>query len=542
MILRRWLSLALILLCAVGVQAQDTVPVTVERHPRATTPLHCSGRFVTYDLDHVTTVPGGDDVRQFEANGSGLAINDLDNDGDLDVVLANHAGANTILWNEGDFQFRTERLGQGMSRAVNIVDIDGDGWNDLFFTRIASAPNYWRNLGDGTFEQEILSYIAEPLYSTSWADLDDDGDLDLVGGTYDAELLNALGPDFLLTGRGGVYYYENDEGIFRPQRLAPEAQALALILADTNDDGRLDIIVGNDFAVRDYIWLNTADGWVADDYFENTTYSTMSYDFADVNNDGTTEFFSTDMKPYATDDETTEAWQPLMDDMMDDPHPIGDPQVMANVLQVTGTEGFLNRAAGWGIDATGWSWSSKFGDLDQDGFVDLYVVNGFIEQTMFAHLPDHELVEENQAFRNRNGQGFLVMPEWDLASTYSGRAMSMADLDGDGDLDIVVNNLRGPAQLFENQLCSGRSLQVDLHWPESANPSAIGSLVTLVTDMGDLQRTIRSSSGYLSGDPSRLHFGYPASTNLLALKIIWPDGGQSEIELTGHEALLTISR
>ncbi|MCA9893312.1 MAG: CRTAC1 family protein [Anaerolineae bacterium] len=526
---------------AVSISAQD-VPVTVEYISPPDTTLQCSGQFVAHTLDHVTTVPSGQDVRQFEANGSGLAINDLDNDGDLDVVLGNHAGMNTILWNEGDLDFRTERLDFGMSRGVNIIDIDADGWNDLFFTRIASAPNYYRNQGDGTFMLEVLPYIAEPLYSTSWADLDYDGDLDLVGGTYDAELLNTIGQEFMLSGRGGVYYYENDAGYFRPQRLAQEAQALALILADTNEDGRLDIVVGNDFAVPDYIWLNTENGWVSDEYFENTTYSTMSYDFGDLNNDGTTEFFSTDMKPYATDDTTTAAWQPLMDDMMDDPHPVGDPQVMQNVLQVTSADGFLNRATGWGIDATGWSWSSKFGDLDQDGFLDLYIVNGFIEQTMFAHLPQHELVEENQAFRNRNGQGFQPMPGWGLASTYSGRAMSMADLDGDGDLDIVVNNLRGPAQLFENQLCSGRSLEVDLHWPNSENPSAIGSRVTLVTKTVDMQRMLRSSSGYLSGDPSRLHFGYPASTNLLTLEITWPDGAHSTIDLAGDEAMLVIRR
>jgi hypothetical protein len=249
------------------------------------------------------------------------------------------------------------------------------------------------------------------------------------------------------------------------------------------------------------------------------------------------------MMPYSDDPGTQAAWAPVMADMMDDPHLPDDPQIMANVLQmVTGTVGYENTAASRGIDATGWSWSSKFGDLDQDGFLDLYAVNGFIEYTTFGHLPEHELVEENQALRNTGGGYFSPAPEWGLGSTESGRGMSMADLDHDGDLDIVINNLRGPAQLFENQLCAGDSLQVDLLWPSSPNRSALGAKLALHTNHGTLHRTVTAASGYLSGDPSRTHFGFPEETELHALEILWPDGKITNVEYLDPGTLITINR
>ena len=200
----------------------------------------------------------------------------------------------------------------------------------------------------------------------------------------------------------------------------------------------------------------------------------MSLDAGDIDNDGLFELFSTDMMPIDDAPDTVAAWEPLMADMVDPIDP-ADPQIMSNVLQVaTGEAGYQNAARPRGVDATGWSWSAKFGDLDQDGLLDLYVVNGMIESTMMAHLPNHELVEANQAMRNVGDGFFRPAPQWQLGSTASGRGMSMADLDGDGDLDIVVNNLRAPAQLFENRLCGGQSLLVDLRWPAAPirTPSA----------------------------------------------------------------------
>ena len=162
--------------------------------------------------------------------------------------------------------------------------------------------------------------------------------------------------------------------------------------------------------------------------------------------------------------------------------------------------------------------------------LDLYVVNGMIEETIFAHLPDHELIEENQVFRNQAGQTFFPMPAWGLNSTRSGRAMSMADLDMDGDLDIVVNNLRGPAQLFENQLCGGVSLQVALAQPDVQNRDAIGARVGLLTDSGMIYREVRAAGGYLAGDAPIVHFGFPAGADLVQLEIQWPDGAMSVVE------------
>ncbi len=498
----------------------------------------CDGTFQTHILPHSTTVPGGDEVRMFEANGSGVGINDLDNDGLLDIVLANHGGPNSILWNLGDLNFERAALGDGNTRAVTIIDLDADGRRDIIFSRVASAPNLWANLGDRQFEQEILPGIAEPLYSINWADVDQDGDLDLAGATYDAELLTLLGAEFLDSHIAGVYLYENAGNSFVAERLADEAQALALLLSDINGDGRPEILVGNDFAVPDYSWTRSEGTWLELWPFETMSHSTMSFDSADLNNDRSVELFSTDMKPYASDEETMAAWEPVMTSMMEMPHAEGDPQVMANVLQ-----GFEADAAGMaGIDATGWSWSGKFGDLDQDGYLDLYVVNGMIESTIFGHLPGGELVEQNQAFRNDGTGAFVVMPDWGLQASDSGRGLSIADLDNDGDLDLVVNNLRAPALLFENRLCGGASLQVELLHVGSANPQAIGARLVLHSSAGTMTRELKSGSGYLSGDPTRVHFGFPDDTALERLEIHWPDGASSEVDALASNRLLTVKR
>ena len=139
----------------------------------ATTPLNapaepCTGSFVATTLDHTTTVPG-DTVDHYEANGAGVAIGDLDNDDDQDIVLANHAGPNTILWNEGALHFRTERMDHGDSRAVNLVDVDADGWLDIVFTRRTGGMTWWKNQAQagepGRFRRQVLPGVARPAYA-----------------------------------------------------------------------------------------------------------------------------------------------------------------------------------------------------------------------------------------------------------------------------------------------------------------------------------------------------------------------------------------
>jgi hypothetical protein len=216
---------------------------------------------------------------------------------------------------------------------------------------------------------------------------------------------------------------------------------------------------------------------------------------------------------------------------------------MENVLQVRDNQGrFTNEAIPRGLVATGWSWSAKFGDLDSDGFLDFYVVNGMIAYELFHYLPGDELIEQNQALRNLGDGTFAPAAEWNLGSTASGRGMSMADLDNDGDLDIVVNNLRSPAQLFENQLCGGSSLEIELSWPGSGNTRGLGAQLVLLTSAGSYTRDVRAGSGYLSGDPARVHFGFPAEAVLQRLDIRWPDGSVSQVDNLAPQTLLTIQR
>lgn len=510
-------------------------------------PTACTGHFVLHTLDHLTT-SSDSVIRMFAANGAGIAATDLDNDGDLDLALGSEHGPNSIFWNEGGLTFTKTLLSRGPTRAMTSIDVDSDGWRDLVLTTNTGAINYWRNLGERAFAQAFLPGIAEPAYVINWGDLDGDGDLDLVTASYDAGFLTDRGNTYLLERKGGIFVYTNDNGRFHPRRLATQAQALAILLVDLNQDQRLDLFVGNDFAVRDEAWLQSAPSghpdWQAVHPFATTAYSTMSLDQGDLDNDGRPELFAADMNPYDVAPTTLAAWLPVIAHMERGLVRVADdPQEMANALQMTDRQGAWHEAAqAWGVAATGWSWSSKFGDLDNDGYLDLYVVNGMIEEGTFHHLPNHELVEENQVFRNDDGQQLQPMPAWGLNSTASGRSMVMVDLDEDGDLDIVINPLRSPAQLFENQLCGGSSVQVDLQWPAVQNHDAIGAQVTFGTDQGSYLRDVRALSGYLSGDPPRLHFGVPDEATITQLTVRWPDGAVSQVEGIEQGMLATVRR
>ena len=511
----------------------------------------CTGSFVEHELPHVTGA-AFERVTYFTSNGAGLAVGDLDNDGDEDFVLANLLGPNQIFWNEGNWQFRPQLLLDGSLRGLALVDVDGDGWLDITATSRSGSLLYWHNQGaeDNTApftdEQEParLQGVTSFAYSLQWGDLDRDGDLDLVTASYDASLEKQMGRRALdATDQNGVFIYENENGRFRPTRLASRAQGLALQLLDLNADRRLDILVGNDFDLRDAVFLGQRDGsWLATEPFATTTFSTMSFDTGDIDNDGQLELFAADMHPYSEEPEIMRQWLPVME-TMPPPSPDDGPQVMANVLQERQGDAWSDQAEAWRIPFSGWSWSAQFGDVDQDGLLDLYVVNGMTAMEIFRHLPGDELVEENQAYRNDGGNRFTPAPAWQLNSTAGGRGMSMADFDDDGDLDVLINNLRSPSQMFENQLCSGRSLLVDLRHP-GGNTRALGAELLLHTSTGIYRRSVHAAGGYLSGRSARQHFGLPRDSSIIALEVRWPDRVVSMIDGRSlhPNSLLTITR
>jgi hypothetical protein len=268
----------------------------------------------------------------------------------------------------------------------------------------------------------------------------------------------------------------------------------------------------------------------------------MSIEWADIDNNGRDEIFTTDMNPGDITPEVLAIWLPVIK-TLEEKHGPQDPQIMANVLQVqTASGGWRNDAPRMGIDATGWSWSAKFGDLNNDGLLDLYIVNGMIASNLFAHQNLDELVEKNRAFQNMGGGRFDPADGWKLDSQASGRGMVMADLNNDGALDIVVSNLRAQSRIFENRLCQGEALEVELRQGSHGNSHALGARLMLETSQGNLFREVRSMSGYLSGEPPRVHFGFPAGAELRRLIIRYPDGATAVIDSPEPQKLLKVTR
>lgn len=515
----------------------------------------CGTGFTEHDLSH-TTVPRGGDRTVYDSNGSGVAVGDLDHDGLSDIVLGNIGGSSSIQWNLGDFKFKSQELfnnlglPESQTRAVSLVDVNSDGWLDIVLTHSQGGISAWLNDHKKGFTLETLNGVDFPAYTMIWDDLSGTGKLDLVTASYDALLETELKDSFLLSRGAGVVVYKHDGTEFNGTRLAKNSQTLAMALFDVNNDGKRDLIVGNDFAVPDLTFLNSPD-WKKVKPFKRTTKNTMGFSSSDIDNDGQLELFATDMKPKMDDEKVIAKWITFMQKTYEKSQ-YSSLQRAENVMERRNSDGsFQNIAYELGLDATGWSWSAKFGDLNNDGFEDLYVVNGMIDTQNLKYLPNNELIETNKAYLNTGGK-FSTQPNWNLASSSSGRGMSMTDLNNDGQLDIVVNNLSKPAQVFENQLCGGNSLEVELNWLNSSNTKGIGAKIFLnssngaaqfeTTPLKTMQREVLSQSGYLSGNDPRIHFGIPKDATIESLEVIWSDGMRSVIEKPEANSILNISR
>ncbi|MDZ4721000.1 MAG: CRTAC1 family protein [Roseiflexaceae bacterium] len=545
------LVLALVSACATS-STQPPIPVTGSFVPATSTarPLAvavpCENRFMPYALPFTTEI-AGPPYEVLDGNGSGMALGDLDGDGRTDIVLGNLDGPNAIFWNLGNWHFRRQTFGEGGLRSVTIVDVDGDSLLDIVGAHRYAKPILWHNTGNADrqqrFVQTSLPDVNNPAYALDWADFDGDGNLDLVAGSYDTELLKHEGMIFTQRGNGvGVFVYMRRGNTYISQRLAEQADALAIALPDVNGDGRPDIMIGNDFNRPDYVFVQKGDGWEKSMPFSRITENTMSLALGDIDNSGSSAIFAADMKPYHKDTLTMAEWLPMMK-RLTKPLSADDPQNAENALQIQGADGRWHDVAYERmIDSSGWSWSSKFGDLDNDGFLDLYVVNGMLARGLFDHLPNQELVEQNLAFHNDTHGGFQPAPQWGLGLTASGRSMSMVDLNEDGRLDIVINNVGSPAMVLENRLCGGQAIEVDLNWNGTNNRSAIGAHLALQTSVGMLTRDVTASSGYLSGDSTRVHFGVPDSATIGQLSVRWPDGSISMVDPPQIQTLVTVTR
>lgn len=520
--------------CSSAASSGPNVSATAQAWPHSPATV-CGEGFVGHELDHTTSGPGNT-ASTFDGTGAGVGVGDLDGDGDLDIVLANLSETSSVLENTGDLSFTRHELERGRFRGVSLVDATADGATDIVLTTGIGPPVLFENPANGDlsdFARIRLDGVRAATYSMAWTDISGDGDLDLITGSYNAELSLLRNTPILGEDTGVVLHEQSDSG-YTVSRLSDTAQALALITSDIDNDGRFDVLVGNDLATPDMIWTQTSNGLETVELLSTSSYSTMSFDAADIDNDGRNELFSTDMKPAAPDDRYREvdadlAAAPVVDDI----------QTPENVLNDFGDDGFTNMAEGQAIATTGWSWSGLFGDLDNDGLQDLYVANGMRSDQLFDFLPEARLVEENQAFRNVAG-ALEPAPEWGLATPVGGRGMAQADLDGDGDLDIVLNNLDAPAVLFENTMC-GTAITVSLVWTGTDNLDALGSQISATAGGPVWTREITSSRGYLSSGPPIAHIGV-GDEALVDVFVTWPDGTSSTLMDQPTNAHITISR
>ena len=489
--------------------------------------------------------------------GSGLAAEDIDNDGDIDVLILSGAG-NALYLNDGKGHFTdaTESAGlrwtridgtAGEPRQPIIADFDNDGLEDVIITYVNDDHRCYRNLGNARFEDATArctlggkGLVGGPATAI---DYDKDGLLDLYIGyfgdyihgevpTLSRRNSNAL-PDKLFHNKGNFVFEEvSNSGV---ENLG-WAQSVGHL--DFDGDGWEDLICGNDFGANAW-YRNLGNGKFEDVSAKIGTDKpsyTMGLGITDLNRDGHPDVYVSnivtmdkDEKYVLPDAKTRMKFNPVK---------------MASMRVVEANDFFTStsagsyeqsQAVGRGYKSTGWSWGANFFDFDNDGDDDLYVLNGMNEYAVYSsvnpYLKDTLLpVAEKESpvfFVNRGGR--LLEESTSSGANPMGNARSSAqlDLDGDGDLDLVVNNFNSPAIVYRNNAApANRWIKIKLVGDpkKGVTRDAIGAQIRVDTaHQKGLWREVFSTVGYLTSDPKEQHFGLGADTKA-DVTIIWPSG------------------
>lgn len=525
--------------------------------------------------------------------GGGVAVVDLNNDNFLDIYFTGNMVGDQVYLNKGEMSFENVTSGSGIDgdkrwhTGVAVVDINQDGNQDIYVSVSGPQANrknlLYINNGNLEFTEQAEKYgIADSGNSiqSTFFDYDNDGDLDLYIANY--PITSFKTPNFkyrylmnTVTEENSDRLYRNDgDGTFtdvtRDAGLLSFGLSISATIADYNNDGWQDIYVSNDFSTPDYFFMNNGDGTFTDQLKEitkQTSFYSMGADAADINNDELIDFFQVDMS--AEDNRRSKANMASMDvslfwsTVSNGFHY----QYMYNTLQLNrGISNSLpvmsNVAAFANVTSTDWSWAPLFADFDNDGWKDLYITNGTrreinnkdyfneLKEKMPSMTPA-ELLEAslnipsepiaNYFYLNNQTLGFTNETEtWNLAHKGFSNGCAYGDLDNDGDLDLVVNNIDSVSWVYQNTLsesASSNHLRVELKGNEG-NGLGVGSKITLFAD-GALQTNhVMLTRGFQSSIEPTVHFGLGTSTKVDSLIVKWPDGSVSKMyDITANQTL-----
>ena len=533
--------------------------------------------------------------------GGGVSVGDINNDGLEDVFFTGNMVSNKLYLNKGNFQFEdiSEKAGvSGDNRwysGTTFVDINADGYLDIYCSVGGKyGPNnnvLFVNNGDNTFSEKAAGYGIDcesiSMHATFF-DYDKDGDLDLYVINYPPTSFTAPveyyhymlenhpeeDSDKLFRNDGGHFTDVTDEAGLRSFGLS-----LGLVASDVNGDGYTDLFISNDFNAPDFLFINNQDGTFTNQIqtsLQQTSFFGMGADIADFNNDGMVDIFQLDMS--ADDNFRSKANMSSMDpDAFYRSVELGlHHQYMQNSLQLNngslagGLPVFSNVSRLAGVSSTDWSWGGLMVDFDNDGWKDLFVTNGIRRDVnnkdfyakhreFFDKMekdPDYENKEEevgllnyleqlpseklsNYMFHNNGDLTYTNKAElWGFGEKTFSNGVAYSDLDNDGDLDLVINNLEDVASIYRNNASENNFLSVELIGSKEVLPN--GSRVILYSNDAMQMQEYNVVRGYLSSVSPRLHFGIGSAEQIDSLVVVWSNGSVYKLDDVPRNQMLKI--